>query len=155
MGFGGSGGSGGTIGSATDAALSNPLTGHTLTYNGSIAKWQNTQAVQVPIRFSAAQPVVGVTGSDKAYSARTIIGANMRTQTAPVGSDLSIVLQQSSNNGASWTALGTLTIAANSTAETSLVLSQSQIVGWLLRLSVISVGSTTPATHVVVDVLWQ
>jgi len=41
MSYGGNSGSGGSIASSTDAALNNPETGHVLTYNATIQKWQN------------------------------------------------------------------------------------------------------------------
>lgn len=44
MGFGGSGGSGGSIASSSDVALSGLSNADVLTYNTTVAKWQNKPA---------------------------------------------------------------------------------------------------------------
>lgn len=113
------------------------------------AKLGRTEA---PIRFSAAVATTGVTATDRAYAARTLTGARMRVAGAPVGSNL--VVQVQHYDGSSWTTVGTLTINDGSTVETSASFTQAQIVGNLVRLNVTSVGSTTAATGVAVDVTW-
>lgn len=102
-------------------------------------------------RFAAPTPIVGVTASDRAYSARTFTEARMRCATAPVGSALTAQLQ-SSTDGTSWNTVTTLSIASGSTTEAVQAISLVQSVGALLRLNVTSIGTTTPATGVVVDV---
>lgn len=105
----------------------------------------------VPIRFSADTPTTGPTGTDRASYIRTVTGARMRTGSAPSGSDLVAEVQHW--NGATWTTIATLTIAAGTTTEAvSSTLSQVQNIGNMLRLNVVSVGSGTPAQDVVVDV---
>lgn len=104
-----------------------------------------------PVRFSAETPTTGTTGTDRAPAARTITGARMRVGTAPAGSALTVQVQH--YDGSTWTTVATLTVAAGSTTEaTAGTLSQAQSAGHLLRLNVTSVGSTTPAGDVVVDV---
>lgn len=107
-----------------------------------------------PIQFSAAVASAGPTGSDRAYASRTLTGARMRVGTAPAGSALTVQVQHSSN-GSSWSTVSTLTIGDGSATEVSTTFTQSQAVGNLLRLNVTAVGSATPATDVVVDILWS
>lgn len=107
----------------------------------------------VPIRFAAAVALTGVTPTDRAYTARTLTGARMRTASAPVGSALTVQVQH--YDGSSWTTIGTLSIADGSIIEAVTTLSQAQVIGNLLRLNVTSIGSTTAATGVAVDVLWS
>lgn len=107
----------------------------------------------MPIRFSAATALTGLTPSDRAYIARTLSGARMRVASAPVGSALTAQVQHF--DGMSWTTIGTLTTADGSVVESTSSFTQSQIVGDLLRLNVTSIGLTTAATGVVVDVLWS
>ena len=104
--------------------------------------------------FSSASPATGASGSDRASQARTLTQARMRVATAPVGSALTVRVQHSTNSGTSWTDAATLTIAAGSTTEAvSSTLNVAQAVGDLARIFVDSVGSTTPATGVVVDLV--
>lgn len=105
----------------------------------------------IPIRFSAPTATIGVTPTDYAYVPRTITQARMRVSSAPVGSALTAEVQHW--NGSAWSTLGTLSIAANSMVESVLTLNQAQVVGNLIRLNITSVGSTTAATGVVVDVI--
>ncbi len=105
-----------------------------------------------PIRFAAAVAITGVTPTDRAYVARTLTGARMRVASAPNGSALTAQVQH--YNGTSWTTIGTATIASGSVVESVISFSQSQALGDLLRLNVTSIGSSTAATGVVVDVLW-
>lgn len=104
-----------------------------------------------PVQFVFHTAVTGFSFSDRAYTGRALTGANMRVSEAPVGSDLSAVVQHW--DGAEWADLGTLTISNGSTAEATLVLAQEQVTGDMLRLNVTSVGSETAATGMVVDVL--
>lgn len=104
-----------------------------------------------PVRFSASTASIGVTGSDRASTARTITSARMRVTGAPEGSAMTVVVQH--YNGTTWSTVTSLTVAAGSTTEAVVTgLAQAQSVGHLLRLNVTSVGSTTAATGVVVDV---
>ena len=107
----------------------------------------------IPIRFSAAVATTGVTATDRAYAARTLVGARMRVASAPSGSALSVDVQHF--DGSTWTTIGSLSIASGSTVEVTTSFSQAQVVGNLVRLNVTSVGSTTAATGVAVDVLWS
>lgn len=136
------------------AALTTTAFGRSLLTQADAAAGRTTLGVSpAPIRFSAATAAVATTGSDRADSARTITQARMRCGTAPVGSALTAIVQHSTD-GTSWSDVATLTIAAGSTTEAvSGTLSQVQAVGNLVRLNVTSVGSTTAATGVVVDVV--
>ncbi len=110
-------------------------------------------STNVPIRFAAAVALPGVTPTDRAYGARTLSGARMRTASAPVGSALAVQVQHW--DGSSWTTIGTLSITDGSTVESVISFSQVQIAGNMVRLNVTSNGSNTAATGVVVDVLWS
>jgi len=118
----------------------------------SVAVQAKLQASQ-PLRFAAAVAMTGVTPSDRAYGVRTLSGARMRVVSAPVGSALSVAVQHF--GGSSWTTVGTLTIADGATAEVTTSFSQAQAIGNLVRLNVTSIGSTSAATGVAVDVLWS
>lgn len=108
-------------------------------------------ALQPPVRFSAAVASIATTGTDEALKSRTITEARMRCESAPVGSALIAVVQHW--NGTTWTDITTLTIAAGSTTQHVVTgLSQAQSAGHRLRLNVTSVGSTTAAKNVVVDI---
>lgn len=108
----------------------------------------------VPIRFSVETPAVGASARDRAGVARTLSGARMRAETAPVGSSL-IAQVQHSTDGTSWSTIGTLTMTAGSTTEQTASFSQAQSVGHFLRVNLTSIGSTTAASGVVVDVIWS
>lgn len=105
-----------------------------------------------PIRFAAAVALTGFTPTDRAYVTRTLTGARMRVASAPSGSALTAQVQH--YNSTSWTTIGTVTIASGSVVESVVSFTQSQALGDLLRLNVTSIGSSTAATGVVVDVLW-
>jgi len=105
------------------------------------------------VMFAAATATTGVTASDRAYVARTLTGARMRVAGAPVGS--SLVAQVQHFDGSSWTTLGTLTTTTGSTVEATAAFTQDQLVGNLVRLNITSVGSTTAASGVAVDVTWH
>ncbi len=109
--------------------------------------------VVTPIQFAAATAVVGVSPTDLAYVSRSLTGARMRVASAAVGSALTAEVQH--YDGATWTTIGTLTITSGSVAEAVIAFTQVQSVGNMLRLNVTSVGATTAATGVVVDVLWS
>lgn len=104
-----------------------------------------------PIRFSAPTAAVGVSPTDRAYTGRSLVEARMRVASAPLGSDLVVEVQHW--GGSSWVGICTLTMAAGSLVEVREDCVQNQAVGDLVRLNVTSVGSTSPATGVVVDVL--
>jgi len=125
--------------------------GKYLTTNGSTASWASLTTT--PIQFSAAVALTGVTPTDRAYVARTLTGARMRTASAPSGSALTVQVQHW--DGSSWTTIGTLSIASGSTVEAVASFSQAQTVGNMVRLNVTSIGSTSAATGVAVDVLWS
>lgn len=107
----------------------------------------------IPIRFAAAVALTGVTPTDRAYRARTLVGARMRVASAPAGSALTAQVQHF--DGSTWTTISTLSIAAGSTVEAVNTFTQAQAVGDLLRINTTSIGTTTAATGVVVDVLIQ
>lgn len=109
---------------------------------------------RAPIRFGAAVASAGVTGSDRAAGARTLTSARMRVAGAPVGAALTVQVQHSTN-GSSWSTIGTLTIADGSVVESVTGLSQLQATGNLVRLNATSIGTTTAATGVTVDILWS
>lgn len=108
----------------------------------------------VPIRFATPTAVVGASARDRAGVARTLSGARMRAETAPVGSNL-VAQVQHSTDGTAWSTIGTLTMTAGTTTEQTASFSQAQSVGHFLRVNVTSAGSTTAATGVVVDVAWS
>lgn len=103
------------------------------------------------VRFSSSIGMLGVTATDRAYDSRVLIGARMRVASAPQGSDLVAVVQHW--DGFSWTDLGTLTIANGSVIEAVISFDQEQNVGNLVRCEVTSVGSTSAATGVAIDVM--
>jgi hypothetical protein len=110
----------------------------------------------IPIQFSVGTATTGVTVANRAPVARTLAGARMRTNTAPAGSALTVQVQHSSNGGTSWSNVGSpLSIAAGSTTEAIVSFTQAQAVDNLVGLSVTSAGSTTPASGVIVEILWS
>lgn len=112
----------------------------------------NLGIVFEPYVWNATTPTTGTTAAWRVQSARTLSSARMRCVTAPVGSALTAQLQLSTNDGASFTTISTLTIAAGSTTEAvANNIGQALAVGNLLRLNVSGIGSTTPATQVVVE----
>lgn len=104
-----------------------------------------------PIKFSAPVAMVGVTGTDRCYVPRTLTSARMRVASAPAGSDLVVEVQHWDT--ATWTTIGTLIVGDGSVLEATDTFDVDQTVGDLLRLNVTSVGSSTAATGVTVDVL--
>ena len=122
----------------------------TLKATGTLATKANVTSV--PIQFSAATATTGVTGSDRAYAARTLTGARMRAASAPSGSALTVAVQHF--DGFTWTTIGTLTMPDSSSVEQTVTFSQAQAVGNLVRLNISSVGSTSAAGGVTVDVTW-
>lgn len=105
----------------------------------------------MPIRFSAPTAVLGVSPTDYSYGSRTLKGARMRVSSAPVGSALTVLVQHW--NGTSWVTLGTLEIVDGSVTEAVVSFTQAQSVGNMVRVNCTSVGSTTAATGVAVDVM--
>lgn len=105
----------------------------------------------VPVRFSAPTAVLGVSASDYCYGPRTLSGARMRVASAPQGSALTVVVQHW--DGFAWNDLATLSIAAGSVTEATASFVQAQTVGNMVRINCTSVGSTTAATGVAVDVV--
>lgn len=104
-----------------------------------------------PVRFSAPTAVLGVSATDYCYGTRTLAGARMRVASAPVGSALTVEVQHW--DGFTWNLLGTLSIAAGSVTEATITFSQPQVTGNMVRINCTSVGSTTAATGVAVDVV--
>ena len=103
-----------------------------------------------PIRFSAPTAVIGVSPTDYAYGSRTLTGARMRVASAPAGSALVAEVQHW--DGFIWTTLTTLTIADGSVTDAVASFSQAQVAGNMVRINCTSVGATTAATGVAVDV---
>lgn len=103
-----------------------------------------------PIRFSAPTAVLGVSPTDYAYGPRTLTGARMRVSSAPVGSALVAEVQHW--DGYTWIILATLTIANGSVTDAVASFSQAQVAGNMVRINCTSVGATTAATGVAVDV---
>lgn len=106
-----------------------------------------------PIRFSAAIAVLGVTGTDRAYGPRNLVGARMRVASAPVGSDL--VAEVHHWDGFTWNTLGELTIPDGSVVEAVVEFDSSteQDTGNLVRINLTSIGAASAATGVSVDVV--
>lgn len=123
------------------------------TFNEYAARINAHSAVlsSTAVNFSASVAMTGVTGTDRCYADRTITEVRMRVASAPAGSDLVVEVQ--SWDGTVWTTAATLTVADGSVLEAVQMVSIEQSVGDLLRLNVVSVGSSTAATGVVVDVL--
>ncbi len=109
-------------------------------------------SLHTPVRFSAVIATAGPSGSDRAQAMRTITTARMRVSTAPIGTALTAEVQ--TNSGGGWTSVATLSIASGSTSEAVATINAVQSTGNLLRINVTSIGSTSPATGVVVDVHW-
>lgn len=99
---------------------------------------------------SSGVATIATTGAHRVSVAQTLAQARMRTVTAPAGSALTAVLQRFT--GGAWANLATLTIADGTVAESVVSVTTTLAVDDLLRLNVTSVGSTTPATGVVVEV---
>lgn len=135
-----------------DGSLKNGVVSEAALSSSAQTKLNATPAA-VPIRFSAAVALVGLTPTDRAYAARTLTGARMRAASAPSGSALTAQIQHW--DGSSWTTIGTVSIADGSTVESVVTFSQAQVIGNMVRLNVTSNGSNVPATGVVVDVLWS
>lgn len=126
---------------------------------GTTASWQTPSgggisSAMVPIRFSVGTPAVGASATDRAGGSRTLTGARMRAATAPAGSSLIAQVQHSTDDN-TYTTIGTLTMTAGSRTEQTASFSQAQSLGHYVRVNVTSVGSTTAATGVVVDVAWS
>jgi hypothetical protein len=138
---------------AIAAILPNTATGRAVLNAADAAAGRTALGITpTPVRFSAETASTGTTGSDRAAADRTITEARMRVGGAPAGSALTAEVQH--YNGSAWSTVATLSIAAGSTTEdVETGLSQAQSAGHLLRLNVTSVGSTTAATDVVVDVI--
>lgn len=103
------------------------------------------------ILFSAPTAVLGVSPTDRARASRTLVEARMRVASAPAGSDLVATVQHW--NGFSWEDVSTLTIPNGSVTEVVDEFSQHQTAGNMARLNVTSIGATTAASGVVVEVL--
>jgi hypothetical protein len=101
---------------------------------------------------SVGNATIAVSGSHRVSATQTLAQARMRTATAPSGSALTVEVQRQVNSTGSWTTLTTLSIASGATTEDVETVTTSLAVNDLLRLNVTSVGSTTPATGVVVEV---
>jgi hypothetical protein len=145
------GGDSGNWGSVLNEFLQVAInTDGTLKDTGTLATKVNVASA--PVQFSAATATTGVTGSDRAYVARTLTGARMRVATAPSGSALTVAVQHF--DGFTWTTIGTLTMADGTSIEQTATFSQAQAVGNLIRLNISSVGSTSAAAGVTVEVLW-
>lgn len=130
-----------------------PTTFPPAAHNHTVA--QITGLANAPVRFSTATATITATASDRALVARTITSARMEAATAPVGSPLTVQVQHTAD-GTTWTTIATLTIPTGSAAYSEVIqtgLTQAQAVGNRVRLNVTSVGSTTAATGVVVDVI--
>lgn len=105
-----------------------------------------------PEEFTAVEAMLGVSTAQRCPVARTLTQARMRTDSAPVGSALTVEVQHF--GGAVWETLGTLSIADGSLVESVVSFEQFQKVGDLLRLNTTSVGSSSAATGVIVEVLF-
>jgi len=62
-------------------------------------------------------------------------------------------IQTAPQGSSTWTTIGTLTIPAGVTTEQVLTLAVEQAIGGKIRMNFTSVGSTTPASKPVVEVL--
>lgn len=132
-----------------------PADGDHLVWSAASSLWVPEAPPPLKQTFSTGgDAVIGASGPDRADVARTITSARMRTRTAPAGSDLIVQVQHF--NGTSWSTITTLTMTAGSLTEVvSGTLTQAQSVGHLLRVNATSVGSTTAAQGVVVDVFYS
>jgi hypothetical protein len=108
----------------------------------------------VPIRFGIGTPAIGDSGTDRCdIATRTLTSARLRVASAPAGSAMTAEVQHW--GGSSWVTIGTPSIAAGSVVENVATFSQVQTTNDLVRVHVTSVGSTTPAQGVVLDVHWS
>jgi hypothetical protein len=133
------------MGSGTASAVS---------YLRGDGSWSALPPADVKVmHFSTSASVVGATGSYKAYAVRTLTGASVRVASAPLGSAL-IINIQTSTGGAYWSTAGAITVNEGSIAEASMVMSVQQAVGDLVRLNIVSAGSSVAAAGVVVDIVY-
>lgn len=104
----------------------------------------------VPVRFSTPTAIIGVSSTDYCYVARTLTNARMRVSSPPVGSPLTVQVQHW--NGFTWTTFATMSIPGSSVIEATASFSQVQNAGDMVRINCTSIGSTMPATGVIIDV---
>ena len=127
--------------------------------NPETQEWLAVSPPPIHIRFTAEMwrwpmATVAPTFSDRCYApTRQLVGAYLRASSAPAGSDLVAEIQYSPSPGDTWSTLATLTITDGTTTEASAILDHDQVEGDYLRVEFTSVGSGTPATGVVVDIL--
>ena len=127
--------------------------------NPETQEWLAVSPPPIHIRFTAEMwrwpmATVAPTFSDRCYApTRQLVGAYLRASSAPAGSDLVAEIQYSPSPGDTWSTLATLTITDGTTTEASATLDHDQVEGDYLRVEFTSVGSGTPATGVVVDIL--
>jgi hypothetical protein len=102
------------------------------------------------VTFSFSQPGEAIVGTSGAWRVpqkqHTLVYVTMGVNTAPIGSPLTVLLKL---NG---TTIATLTILAGSTADYESVLDQIVNPGDRITVVSTSVGSSSPATGVVVQV---
>lgn len=101
------------------------------------------------IPFAQATGAIGASGTFRVPAAGTLTRVNLSCTSAPVGSSLTVVLRK---NGAT---VQSLTIAAGSTTEQSATLATAVVAGDKLDVNATSVGSTTPANNVVLQVEYE
>lgn len=105
------------------------------------------------VSFSATTATVGASVGYQLQSSGTITTARMACTGAPAGSDLVVAVQLSTDGGTTWTTISTLTIPAGSTAAVTASPSRAVSAGDLVRVNATSVGSTTAAANVLVQVV--
>lgn len=155
MSFGGSSGGGsGNLSGLGDVVLNSPSQGETLSYDGTNLKWMNTipspgsSSVGASFLFSSQISSVTVSAAVRVASNATIGQCRLSVTGAPVGSNLVVALQVSTDGGANWTTAQTLTVMSGTTSAVSANPGYALSTGDLVRVNATSVGSTTAAAGV-------
>lgn len=109
-------------------------------------------SISESVAFSATTATVGASVGYELQTAGAITTARMACTGAPAGSDLVVAVQLSTDGGTTWTTVATLTIPAGTTTTAAVAPTQAVSAGDLVRVNATSVGSTTPAANVLVQV---
>ncbi len=145
-----------SIGSQLDEKLALKQDAATAATDAEVAAVQSSLSSSITALAAKTRPVtffsqpgaavVGSSSSVRVSAAQTVSRIGMRAVTAPAGSALVVIVKK---NGAT---ISTLTMPAGSTTEQVATPGTAFAVGDLLTVESTSVGSTTAATGVVVQV---
>jgi hypothetical protein len=149
-------GGGGKIATASDVALSTPKNNQTLTYNGTLALWQNND----PSRFatfnqSGALAVATGTNRFPFPVSVTILGVSAAVGTAPVGASIIVDVKKNGTTVYTTTANRPAVAAGANTASETLPDVVSLAAGDYLTVDIVQVGSTTAGSDLTVQVRYR